>query len=480
MEPQIDRAKSDSLDVEFRKILATIREQIPSINSNAYLMQCRLWLEKLSNPDLENQELRNLYLAQLCKQIGENKLLPPFNEAPPKGNLKNFIKSDLHCSSEEGSSYSVDEIGNNIHWLKTHEKPFLLNNETTIKNKNMCGGEPAGPLMEIESKETIITDETDSWSDLSDESFEQKVKNDVQSKDIKKITKDIQKNNIHMGSTTNLLSDPSFLSQDWKKTIAALQLRLSEMIHQNDELNRIIQKLEVDLEQSNAKIKSQSQHNVQILKHLHSQEIEQLKNVQTETILQLEETLQENYVKLMQDYEKKIDDVTSSYEFKISETKQQNEDAIKNKDNEIERLSEIIQNQCLRIMNDISSLKDQVSNCSCDKKVNVLKKCVSKIDRLFQKSEQEYVKQIQQLKQELELKESSLQVQLKIQKAEVVAQTRTGQKEEFEEILNTLEIKYIKMLEAHEEQIMETKKRDDQKIQYLTGLLLRHGIIFDE
>lgn len=71
-------------------------------------------------------------------------------------------------------------------------------------------------------------------------------------------------------------------------------------------------------------------------------------------------------------------------------------------------------------------------------------------------------------------------MQLKLQKAELIAQTRTGQKEEFEEILNSLEVKYIKMLEAHEHQIMKMKKQDDAKIHHLTELLEKHGIPYSE
>lgn len=63
-----------------------------------------------------------------------------------------------------------------------------------------------------------------------------------------------------------------------------------------------------------------------------------------------------------------------------------------------------------RIMNDISALKNLISNCSCDKKVHVLKKCVSKMEKSFQRSEKEYLKQIEHLRQELDLKENTLQV----------------------------------------------------------------------
>lgn len=52
---------------------------------------------------------------------------------------------------------------------------------------------------------------------------------------------------MQMESSLKLLKDTNYISQDWKKTIAGLQLRLSEMIQQNTELNAVIQKLETEL-----------------------------------------------------------------------------------------------------------------------------------------------------------------------------------------------------------------------------------------
>nr|CAH7733582.1 unnamed protein product [Callosobruchus chinensis] len=114
-----------------------------------------------------------------------------------------------------------------------------------------------------------------------------------------------------------------------------------------------------------------------------------------------------------------------------------------------------------------------------EERVIVLQKCVSKMDKLFHKSEKEYTKQISKLKQELEIKEKVAQIQLKTQKAELITRTFSEKQKQFDEIINNLEVKYIKMLEHHENQVMETKKQDEEKISSLKSLLNKHEISYN-
>lgn len=93
---------TEDLDVDFKKILCVIRQHIPYINSNVYLMQCRVWLEKLSSRTV-NKKLRNLYLTELCNQIQANKLMLPFNENPPVGDLKELLMISNVTSEIESS-----------------------------------------------------------------------------------------------------------------------------------------------------------------------------------------------------------------------------------------------------------------------------------------------------------------------------------------------------------------------------------------
>lgn len=50
------------------------------------------------------------------------------------------------------------------------------------------------------------------------------------------------------------------------------------------------------------------------------------------------------------------------------------------------------------------------NNNNADEKIFTLQKCVSKMDKLFHKSEREYLKQIEKLKQDLEKRDKITQV----------------------------------------------------------------------
>lgn len=72
-----------------------------------------------------------------------------------------------------------------------------------------------------------------------------------------------------------------------------------------------------------------------------------------------------------------------------------------------------------------------------------------------------------------------LQIQLKTQRAELIARTSVEKQKQFDEVINNLEVKYIRMLEFHESQVVETKGRDQEKIEHLKHLLDENNIHYD-
>lgn len=159
--------QQDDLEVEFKKILCIIRQHIPQITSTQYLLQCRFWLEKLSTSN-QDKALRNFYLAELCKQILTNKLLPPFNEAPPAGKLTVLCQEvhAFHAEQQKQAQSFQDKVKS---WKI--EEPFELDKELTrIKRKDLRCGDPALSLSESDlvtaSKSQFVDD--DSWSDISE------------------------------------------------------------------------------------------------------------------------------------------------------------------------------------------------------------------------------------------------------------------------------------------------------------------------
>ncbi|CAH2002558.1 unnamed protein product [Acanthoscelides obtectus] len=274
------------------------------------------------------------------------------------------------------------------------------------------------------------------------------------------------------------LKDTNFVPNDWKKIIGALQLRLTETLHQNNNLNRIVDELKNEIKLA----KDQYHCSHKRTSDLNRREVEMMKNLQSDAIKKIEENHQEKLDELDNSYKNKMEKLRGEYETKITDLYTARENDIKAKDAEISRLTDIIQQQCTSISNEIKSLRTQLESSMCNnngERVIVLQKCVSKMDKLFHKSEKEYMKQISKLKQELEIKDRVAQIQLKTQKAELIARTFSEKQKQFDEIINSLEVKYIKMLEHHENQVMETKKQDEEKINSLKSLLHKHDISFD-
>ncbi|KAG5890578.1 hypothetical protein JTB14_012706 [Gonioctena quinquepunctata] len=172
-----------------------------------------------------------------------------------------------------------------------------------------------------------------------------------------------------------------------------------------------------------------------------------------------------------------VEEIKAEYEMRMRELKLEEEHDKKEKDTEIHRLSDIIQQQCNRMLDEIVSLREQIevslSSAVPEEKMCVLHKCVSKMDKLFLKSEKEYMKRIEKLKQELALRDKVTQIHLKTQRAEIIARASAEKQKQLEEVVNNLEVKYIKMLEHHENQVMENRVQDEEKIEYLKELLKR-------
>ncbi|XP_074039750.1 uncharacterized protein [Leptinotarsa decemlineata] len=277
------------------------------------------------------------------------------------------------------------------------------------------------------------------------------------------------------------LKDTNYMSADWKKTIEGLQMRLTETLSQNIELKAIIDNLK-----GNMKYETTHKQQIELEQkrslESHKKEIETLKITHEANIRQLEEAYEYKIENITENYELKLKEVKAEYEMRMRELKLQGEYDKKEKDKEIYRLSEIIQQQCNRMSNEIVALRQQIeatfSNTAPEDKVYVLQKCVSKMDKLFHKSEKEYLKQIEKLKQELELKDKVTQIQLKTQKAQLIARNSVEKQKQLDEVVNNLEVKYIKMLEHHEKQVMESRLEDEEKIEYFRELLQNNDIVY--
>lgn len=84
----------DYLDMEYLTTLRNIKPYITCIMNNHYIELIRVWLEKLSDTNVQNDKtLRNTYLVELGKQIVSGVFVEPFIDPPGDGMLPPFKSS---------------------------------------------------------------------------------------------------------------------------------------------------------------------------------------------------------------------------------------------------------------------------------------------------------------------------------------------------------------------------------------------------
>ncbi|XP_057659799.1 uncharacterized protein LOC130896049 [Diorhabda carinulata] len=378
----ISKTENNRLDFEFRQILCLIKQFIPYVTSGFNLSLYSCWLEKLSSPSID-KAVRNNYLIELAKQIKDNTISAPFDRKPHE-----ILKNSL---DDDSSNIKTNNLDENSSWTSVSSFQLNANGRGDDNSANV-------PMEENRNFENIS------------------------------------------------LKYTNFIPADWKETIEALQLRLTETLNQNDDLKRTLESQTQELQ-----IKRKIEEELQEYKEKYKKE--------QDTVGKLRKELDE----LRNDYEK---------------VNSKNDDEKLTKDKEIDKLSDIIRQQCTRMSNEIAALRKRVETSNFDEKILTLRKCVSKMDKLYEKSEKEYLKRIEKLKKELSLKDKMRSAEMGSMRAELAVKSGMERQKRMDEIVNDLEVRYIKMLEFHERQVAESRRLDEERVKYLQDLLEKHNIPF--
>lgn len=136
-------------------------------------------------------------------------------------------------------------------------------------------------------------------------------------------------------SLRGFLKDPNVIVTDLKKTIEGLQLRLTETIKQNNELKtQLSRRKDVSSDDSDRVIQKT--------------DMELLKDMQDESTRKLEESFHGKLSLLEHNFQGQLDELKTTYETQIHRLSMDKEVGMKDKDQEISRLNDIIEKQCLR------------------------------------------------------------------------------------------------------------------------------------
>ncbi|XP_063916598.1 centrosomal protein of 112 kDa-like isoform X2 [Zophobas morio] len=257
------------------------------------------------------------------------------------------------------------------------------------------------------------------------------------------------------------LIDTHCLTEDRKKTVDALNAKVARLEQENAELRGQLDSQEkefVQVDQTKSKEMSDFKDKFTLLRQ---KEVDYLKQYHKKEIAALEKTHNSQVAEL----EARIAVLKKEYEDKIKVLVNSSFDAAKQKDEEIQELQ--IQ---------LKMKANQIANEGSGEQIISLKRCISKLDKVLHKNEKDYIKKIERLKQELEVKDMTNQMQLQTQRADLIVRNAATKQEELKCALNSLEGKYKKMMDCLQTRAVHTKKQDEKLIEELRTLLDRNNI----
>ncbi|KAF5295219.1 hypothetical protein FQR65_LT10503 [Abscondita terminalis] len=490
------------LDAEFRRILRIIKPYIPCIMNNEYLTSYRLWLEKLSSASPAEKEERNRYIMELCYQIQDGILEYPFLQLPQDGPLPPFSPKS---SNTKQASYTSPSLAKNTydefpqqhvnHDEGADDGSWYDITDTSASTVTKLGSDEfkqKGPLHENtqELYESKIAELMNIINDLQKQNmklnesmitYEQAItmRNNTAENSIHNLVGEVHslKNRLQelRDIKAALKNSQTVATNQWQTTISALTGELDSVQQQNKLLKNEI----VTLEKKITDICNQQQNDNtmyrQKLNALQEKEMEVLKQNHYQQIRDLENKFNIKLGEVKAEYDRKMMEVQSSYEKIIHE-----------KNQEIRRLENLIEVQCKRMHDEVTTIRTEIEesrdshqNESNSEKIVYLQRCISKMDKLFRKSEKNYLKQIAKLKTEIEMKDTVIHIQLSSQRAELIANTNAERQIELDSTIEKLEERYRKLLEGQQNYFMTEKKHDTNLISDLRAVIAQNNIDCD-
>ncbi|XP_063916599.1 centrosomal protein of 112 kDa-like isoform X3 [Zophobas morio] len=491
-----DEAHSDLLDAEFRHILYMIKPLVGKIDDHYRLEKCRVWLERLSVVHRSERLERNKYLLALANQIHDGVLEVPFTATPPKGLLPPLKKLQTMMGGKEtprgcgcprpketqawpfvtqkcpDSAESVKRTPPKENTLLQKKKPARCTPKVPpLPKKLNKGGNTAQDAWLKEDSWYDISDtpgDTDAEEETKKLSLQHKAEGlKLQEHYMKKYeeqSKQTLKDSPFQGDLLEVkhaLIDTHCLTEDRKKTVDALNAKVARLEQENAELRGQLDSQEkefVQVDQTKSKEMSDFKDKFTLLRQ---KEVDYLKQYHKKEIAALEKTHNSQVAEL----EARIAVLKKEYEDKIKVLVNSSFDAAKQKDEEIQELQ--IQ---------LKMKANQIANEGSGEQIISLKRCISKLDKVLHKNEKDYIKKIERLKQELEVKDMTNQMQLQTQRADLIVRNAATKQEELKCALNSLEGKYKKMMDCLQTRAVHTKKQDEKLIEELRTLLDRNNI----
>lgn len=494
----MDENEGASLDVEFKRYLQIMRPYLEQLLDQDVIEICKAWIQRLSNCNENEKNLRNKYVFSLCYQLAKGVLDEPFlkcprtNELPP---LPDDLESDVSSNeieyivinSEEetkilfnskksppsdtdyhsqDNDLDVEGIDNEA---STGREKQIQTNEQTFYCYT-CPDMPRGfegPILKSDEYKFRANNLVMKFREI-------KAQNLLLHKELEVLRQECKIKSCDNFDNDSIVkvdhcTSACCHSKDSSVTLNSLKTKLQEVQDSRKILIQTIDQLQEKLDNYD----DMKNHEIEEIEARHKLEIIKVKTATREETKEI--------------YEKKIEEVKANYEMMIENIRgnldsekhevalakdrviAEKEKIIEEKDNEIIRLRNLNDDQKGHLHEVINKFlekpNDDIPDDGMKMKAEQLEKRLNKIEKSKSKCAKLYEAKLAQLQREKHLSECSLQLQLVRQRAQVVSEITDENQAELTSALNKLENKYKEIVGNMQATAIQRRVQDQMAIE---------------
>lgn len=486
----MDESEITNLDVEFKRYLQILQPYLEHLINRDVIEMCNSWLQRLSNCKENEKLLRNKYIFSLCYQVARGCIDEPFIRDPPDDELP-LISDDLNSedSSTEIECVVIDSEEPTTKILFSNKEPTVSDPEDLVKNNLSENDEDKSQESFHDNKtnnyekykkdnlpykqtafcytcpEMIISHRSYDIQEHLGEESENRVMNLIKKlRDIKAQNRVLQDElhslkrnprklshvanqdqyNLKLDNTTSM--PPCVHVADSNVTLKSLNYKLHEIQESRNNLIDTIANLQDKIEN----FEEMKKYEIEDIEAKHKLEIIKIK---TSVRDEVKDIYEKKADELNQNHETAVNDIECKYNMEIENISRIKDDIITAKSKEIsERDIQIV-----HLKNQLEDQKNKFNVVLCKffensgddlrhddykYKAEQLEKRLAKMENSKAKYIKAYDNKIAYLQREKQCVESSLQIQLARQRAQVVNDVTNESQTELNAVLDKLETKY--------------------------------------
>lgn len=488
-----------NLDLDFKRYLQLLRPYLMHLANENVVKLCDIWIQRLSDCKNDEKVLRNKYIFLLCYQLARGIFEKPFLSRPPS-KLQDFSDD---FNSDDSSTEVEDEVVN-----KEKPKTRVLYNSKNLtisesdylsQDDDKTGNEKANTHDNYEKKDTTLGSRKHTiicYRCPELQANDNKIQGDeyeLRANNLIMKLREIKMQNLLLNRELTSLREESkcarevvtegFLGKvdnatspilhrnDSNATLNSLRHQLQEIQDSRNVLIETISNLQNQLDNFNELKRNQiddieAKHKLELIK-VRTDARDETKLLYDKKFEELKQSYEKTIAKIQETAEHEINDVTKAKDKIISEKNK----LLDSKDKSIAELTNQIEAQKTTVHSMLTQFieksSEDVSNQGLKIQNQLLEKRLNKMEKSKIKCTKVFESKLSQLQRDKHLTECSLHLQLVRQRAQIVSEVSDDNQTELSTSLDKLESKYKDIVANIQATAIQRRIQDQRALECL-------------